>query len=194
MGGLFFFATLTIYWNSVLHLQNPPPCHPLSLRKNNAWMWTQISWRGWIWVHFSNLAIHLSSSQPEERLLPPRSLIKQERINNRCLRKGKALPVGEGETVPWEEKAKRWQQCAIRAKGATEKKNLKQECVCFVTSARPKKLAGPVVVERFCDGAGWNCEQIAVINTVYWYGRGDRSSIVNGRKGKTLLRLDAFSQ
>lgn len=25
MGGLFFFATLTIYWNSVLHLQNPPP-------------------------------------------------------------------------------------------------------------------------------------------------------------------------
>lgn len=139
MGGLFFFATLTIYWNSVLHLQNPPPqCHPLSLRKNNAWMWTQISWRGWIWVHFSNLAIHLSSSQPEERLLPPRSLIKQERINNRCLRKGKALPVGEGETVPWEEKAKRWQQCAIRAKGATEKKTLSKSAFALSHQPDPK--------------------------------------------------------
>lgn len=45
--------------------------------------------RGWIWVHFSNLAIHLSSSQPKVRLLPPRSLIKQEGINNRYLRRGR---------------------------------------------------------------------------------------------------------
>lgn len=63
-----------------------PPCHPLSQNKNNAWMWTQISGRGWIWVHFSKSAIHLSSLQPEQRLIPPRSLIKQGRINNRCLR------------------------------------------------------------------------------------------------------------
>lgn len=47
------------------------------------------SGRGWISVHFSNPAVHLSSAKPQERLLPPRSLIKQERINNRCLGKGR---------------------------------------------------------------------------------------------------------
>lgn len=159
-------------------------------------MWTQISWRGWIWVHFSNLAIHLSSSQPEERLLPPRSLIKQERINNRCLRKGKALPAGGGKPFPRKKRPSVSHNVQLEQRSDQKKKrNLKQEWVCFVTSARPQKNWQVLWLWR--DSAtepGWNCEQIAVINTVYWYGRGDISFIVNGRKGKTLLQLDAFSQ
>lgn len=70
--------------------------------------------RGWIWVHFSTLAIHLSSSQPEKRLLPPRSLIKQERINNRCLRMGSLCLLEK--KVPWEERPSNKPQSAIRAK------------------------------------------------------------------------------
>lgn len=54
--------------------------------------------------HFSHLAIHLLSWQPEERHLPPRSLIKQERIDNRCLLK---------EIVPEVERAGNKPQSAI---------------------------------------------------------------------------------
>lgn len=82
------FATSTIYWNSVLHLE-VATMPSIILEEEQCMDVNTYSRRGWIWVHFSNLAIHLSSSQPKERLLPPRSLIKQERINNRCLRKGR---------------------------------------------------------------------------------------------------------
>ena len=66
-----------------------PPMPSIILEEEQCMDVNTNSRRGWIWVHFSNLAIHLSSSQPEEWLLPPRSLIKQERINNRCLRRGR---------------------------------------------------------------------------------------------------------
>lgn len=89
--------------------------------------------RGWIWVYFfffSNLAIHLSSSQPEERLLPPRSLIKQERINNRCPWMS-GLCLLKKKNVPWEERPSNKPQ---------SERTTKEQQMCCMASGLPNSL------------------------------------------------------
>lgn len=194
MGGLFFFATLTIYWNSVLHLQNPPP-HAIHYPWGRTMHGCEHKFLGedeFESIFLTWQFICHPHSPRSDCYLPGLWLNRRELITG-VWGKERLCLLGRGKPFPGKKRPSVSNNVQLEQK-ERPKKNLKQECVCFVTSARPKKLAGPVVVERFCDGAGWNCEQIAVINTVYWYGRGDRSSLVNGRKGKTLLRLDAFSQ
>lgn len=98
-------AKLTIYWNSVLHLE-VAPVSSIILEWEQCMDVNTNSRREWVWAHFSSLAIHLSSLQPEERLLPPRSLIKQEGINNRCLRTREGEEDGRGgeDTAYWEKR------------------------------------------------------------------------------------------
>lgn len=87
------FKTLTIYWHSAQHLHTQAPS---IIPEEEQCMDVEHEFPGEDGFESIFLAWQFicHPPQPEERLLPPWSLIKQERINNRCLRRGDSSGKG----------------------------------------------------------------------------------------------------